>query len=115
MGVEGIIAEGPEALPKLPPVHNVLIVVAGLTGLATALALHRLGVDAVVVLEQSKGLRNEGAALTLFPNAWRVLDALGVADVLRPHFINIMGSRVRSSKDGRVIKEFQNSDYPGGW
>lgn len=51
----------------------------------------RLGVDAVVVLEQSKSLRNEGAALTLFPNAWRVLDALGVADVLRPHFINIMG------------------------
>jgi len=51
----------------------------------------RLGVDAVVVLEQSKNLRNEGAALTLFPNAWRVLDALGVADVLRPHFINIMG------------------------
>jgi 2-polyprenyl-6-methoxyphenol hydroxylase-like FAD-dependent oxidoreductase len=48
-------------------------------------------VDAVVVLEQSKSLRNEGAALTLFPNAWRVLDALGVADVLRPHFINIMG------------------------
>jgi hypothetical protein len=51
----------------------------------------RLGVDAVVVLEQSKSLRNEGAALTLFPNAWRVLDALDVADVLRPHFINIMG------------------------
>jgi 2-polyprenyl-6-methoxyphenol hydroxylase-like FAD-dependent oxidoreductase len=48
-------------------------------------------VDAVVVLEQSKSLRNEGAALTLFPNAWRVLDVLGVADVLRPHFINIMG------------------------
>ncbi|CAK9869401.1 unnamed protein product [Sphagnum jensenii] len=91
MGVEGIIADGPEVLPKLPPVHNVLIVGAGLTGLATALALHRLGVDAVVVLEQSKSLRNEGAALTLFPNAWRVLDALGVADVLRPHFINIMG------------------------
>jgi cation diffusion facilitator CzcD-associated flavoprotein CzcO len=41
MGVEGIIADGPEALPKLPPVHNVLIVGAGLTGLATALALHR--------------------------------------------------------------------------
>jgi NADPH-dependent 2,4-dienoyl-CoA reductase/sulfur reductase-like enzyme len=71
-------------------VETVVIVGAGLAGLATALALHRVGVRAVV-LEQAESLRTEGTSLTLFPNAWRALDALGVAQELRPQFINIVG------------------------
>ena len=50
----------------------------------------RVGVKALV-LEQSGGLRTEGTSLSLFPNAWRALDALGVADKLRGSFINITG------------------------
>lgn len=76
-------------IPESPEYYLVEFVITLMTDLH--LRTCRLGVDAVVVLEQSKSLRNEGAALTLFPNAWRVLDVLGVADVLRPHFINIMG------------------------
>jgi 2-polyprenyl-6-methoxyphenol hydroxylase-like FAD-dependent oxidoreductase len=50
----------------------------------------------VLVLEQSGGLRTEGTSLSLFPNAWRALDALGVADKLRGSFITITGYRFHS-------------------
>ncbi|KAF5727688.1 hypothetical protein HS088_TW22G01385 [Tripterygium wilfordii] len=60
---------------------DVVIVGAGIAGLATAVALKRVGVRALV-LERAKELRTTGAALTLFPNAWLALDALGVSHKL---------------------------------
>ncbi|PSS21561.1 FAD-dependent urate hydroxylase [Actinidia chinensis var. chinensis] len=62
-------------------VEDVVIVGAGIAGLATAVALKRVGIEALV-LERSEGLRATGAALTLFPNAWRALEALGIAHKL---------------------------------
>ncbi|KAK9949995.1 hypothetical protein M0R45_005502 [Rubus argutus] len=62
-------------------VEDVVIVGGGIAGLATAVALKRAGVEALV-LERSEGLRATGAALTLFPNAWYALDALGVSHKL---------------------------------
>ncbi|KAL5214278.1 hypothetical protein ABZP36_003430 [Zizania latifolia] len=64
-----------------------VIVGAGIAGLATALALRRAGVagtggGGVVVLERHAGLRAAGAALTIFPNGWFALHALGVAHKL---------------------------------
>ncbi|KAM0940459.1 putative FAD-binding domain, FAD/NAD(P)-binding domain superfamily [Dioscorea sansibarensis] len=61
--------------------HDVVIVGAGIAGLATALALKKIGIQSIV-LERSHDLRTTGAALTLWPNAWRALDALGVAKEL---------------------------------
>ncbi|KAF8012001.1 hypothetical protein BT93_I0199 [Corymbia citriodora subsp. variegata] len=61
--------------------EELVIVGAGIAGLATAVALKKVGVRAVV-LERSEGLRAAGAALTLFPNAWHALDALGISDKL---------------------------------
>ncbi|KAG9444267.1 hypothetical protein H6P81_015607 [Aristolochia fimbriata] len=58
--------------------EDVVIVGGGIAGLATALALKRIGICSLV-LERSHELRTTGAALTLFPNAWRALSALGVA------------------------------------
>lgn len=55
----------------------------------------RVGVKALV-LEQSGGLRTEGTSLSLFPNAWRALDALGVADKLRGSFVTITGYSLHS-------------------
>ncbi len=49
--------------------EEVVIVGAGIGGLATAVALKRVGVKAVV-LERMAELRATGAALTLFSNAW---------------------------------------------
>ncbi|KAJ0097197.1 hypothetical protein Patl1_27745 [Pistacia atlantica] len=63
--------------------EDVVIVGAGIAGLATGVALQRLGIR-VLILERSPELRAAGAALTLFPNAWLALDALGVAHKLSP-------------------------------
>lgn len=61
--------------------EDVVIVGAGIAGLATALALQRVGVR-TLVLERSHTLRAAGAALTLSQNAWIAIDALGIADKL---------------------------------
>ncbi|KAF8378473.1 hypothetical protein HHK36_029814 [Tetracentron sinense] len=50
-------------------------------GLATAIALMKVGIRALV-LERSHELRATGGALNLFPNAWVALEALGVAHKL---------------------------------
>ncbi|CAA7391445.1 unnamed protein product [Spirodela intermedia] len=62
--------------------EDVVIVGAGIAGLATALGIHRLGLRSLV-LEWSDSLRSSGFALTVWANAWRALDELGVADSLR--------------------------------
>ena len=62
-------------------VEDVVIVGGGIAGLATAVALKRAGIEALV-LEKSESLRTTGAALNLFPNAWFALDALGVSHKL---------------------------------
>ncbi|CAL0311643.1 unnamed protein product [Lupinus luteus] len=84
--------------------EHVVIVGAGIAGLATALSLHRLGVGSLV-LEQAESLRTSGTSLTLFKNGWRVLDAIGVANDLRTQFLEIQGMVIKSV-DGRELRDF---------
>ncbi|GLJ34430.1 hypothetical protein SUGI_0692310 [Cryptomeria japonica] len=70
--------------------HDIVIVGGGVAGLATALALHRLGVKSLV-LEKASSLRTSGAAFIMWANAWKALDALGVADSLRPNYCQLDG------------------------
>lgn len=65
---------------------EVVIVGAGIAGLATALALHRVGIKSLV-LESAPGPRDGGAAIALWRNAWRALDVLGVGEKLRHRYI----------------------------
>ena len=65
---------------------EVVIVGAGIAGLAAALALRRVGVGGVLVLERHAELRSTGAALTIFPNGWFALRALGVAHKLTSRY-----------------------------
>ncbi|KAK2996636.1 hypothetical protein RJ639_025048, partial [Escallonia herrerae] len=77
---------------KMEKVEDVVIIGAGIAGLATAVALKRVGVRAVL-LERSDELRATGTALSLFPNAWLALDALGVSHKLTPLYVpTIRGS-----------------------
>ncbi|KAM0047088.1 putative FAD-binding domain, FAD/NAD(P)-binding domain superfamily [Helianthus debilis subsp. tardiflorus] len=85
-------------------VHNhedvdIVIVGAGLAGLTTALALHRLGLRALV-LESSGSLRVTGFALTLWTNAWKALDVVGIGDSLRQKCIQIKGLKMVSPDTG---------------
>lgn len=56
---------------------EVVVVGAGIGGLATAVALQRAGHRAVV-LEQTRSLRPVGAGISLWSNGVKVLDALGL-------------------------------------
>ncbi|GCE06987.1 FAD-dependent monooxygenase [Dictyobacter aurantiacus] len=60
----------------------ILIIGAGIGGLATALALQQAGF-AVQIFERSKELRELGAGLTLWANAVRVLEELGMAELVQ--------------------------------
>src|SRR5271170_191528 len=58
---------------------NIGIIGGGIGGVATAVALHRAGIDATVY-ERANELREVGAGMMLWPNATRVLKELGVLE-----------------------------------
>ncbi|MEO9216935.1 MAG: FAD-dependent monooxygenase [Bacteroidia bacterium] len=60
------------------------IIGGGITGLTTALALHKLGIQSVVY-EQATELNEIGAGILLQPNAIKVLDWLGIKDEIKKH------------------------------
>ncbi|EXC02067.1 Zeaxanthin epoxidase [Morus notabilis] len=88
--------------------EDIVIVGAGIAGLATAVSLHRLGLRSLV-LEQAESLRTGGTSLTLFKNGWRVLDAIGVGSELRSQFLEIQGMVIKS-EDGRELRSFKFKD-----
>jgi 2-polyprenyl-6-methoxyphenol hydroxylase-like FAD-dependent oxidoreductase len=61
---------------------RVLVVGGGIGGLATGLALRRVGIDAIV-LEQAPRLEAVGAGIGLAANAMQALDRIGVGDAVR--------------------------------
>ncbi|PKI52465.1 hypothetical protein CRG98_027157 [Punica granatum] len=69
---------------------HIVIVGAGIAGLTTALGLHRLGIRSLV-LESSDQLRTTGFALSIWPNAWKALDALSIGDSLRRDHRSLLG------------------------
>ncbi|MCL7049492.1 hypothetical protein MKW94_027752 [Papaver nudicaule] len=62
--------------------NKIVIIGGGICGLATALALHKKGLESVV-LERSDKLRTTGATILIHTNGWRALDQLGVGNQLR--------------------------------
>lgn len=61
---------------------HVLIIGGGIGGLAAAIALQQIGL-AVTVFESTPELREVGAGLSLWPNAVKALDKLGLGEPLR--------------------------------
>ncbi|CAH2062605.1 unnamed protein product [Thlaspi arvense] len=81
-----------QKMQRLEPENEIVIVGGGICGLATALALHRKGINSLV-LEKSEILRASGAAIGILDNGWRALEQLGVADRLRQTAIPVQGAR----------------------
>ncbi|KAL2489702.1 FAD/NAD(P)-binding oxidoreductase family protein [Forsythia ovata] len=88
--------------------EEIVIIGAGIAGLATAVSLQRLGIRSLV-LEQTESLRTGGTSLTLFKNGWKVLDAIGVGNDLRSQFLEIQGMDIKS-EDGRELRSFKFKD-----
>lgn len=74
--------------------RRVIIIGAGIGGLAAAIALGRAGVD-VEIYERSGELAPIGAGLSLWNNALVALDRLGVGDAVRARSVPGTGSGLR--------------------
>ena len=85
-----------------------LIVGGGIGGLCAAIALRRVGVDAHV-FEQADALREVGAGLTVWTNAVKVLDRLGVLGSVRATASVTERFQVRNRR-GDVLDESRPGD-----
>ncbi len=97
---------------------KILIAGAGLGGLAAALSLLKRGID-VEVFEQSKELREVGAGLHISPNAFRVLDELGIGQEVMEKSCVAAGREVRLWSSGETwpifdlgIKSVERYGFP---
>lgn len=61
--------------------QRILVVGAGIAGLATAIALQRRGHDVAIVEERTD--TSSGAGISIWPNALAALDAIGLGDAVR--------------------------------
>eukprot|EP01018_Ginkgo_biloba_P029761 Gb_17957 [translate_table: standard] len=86
---------------KYEEFEGIVVAGGGIAGLATALALHRVGLKNLV-LERADGLRATGTALTIWKSAWKALDALGIGDELRQHHLQLQAAQMVST----VVKEY---------
>lgn len=82
--------------------ETVIIIGAGIGGLAAALALERAGVD-VEVHERAPELTEVGAGLALWPNGLRALDAIGLGAAVRALGGPDVCATMRAP-DGRVLQ-----------
>ena len=83
---------------------RIVIIGGGVGGLAAALALRREGFEPVVY-ERAPALLEVGAAIAVWPNAFRVLERLGLAETILAR-----AGRMRSvrwlGRDGRLYNRF---------
>src|SRR6185436_14115806 len=83
---------------------RVVIVGAGIGGIATALALRRHGIEHIV-LEQAQRLSEVGAGIQLSPNGMRILDWLGVAEALEAVAVEPTSHVFRDWRTGETLLE----------
>lgn len=89
--------------------RTAVVVGGGLGGLAAAVGLHHAGWD-VAVYERAASPKEIGAGITLWPNAIRALDWLGVGDAVRA-FGGIQGVGAYRRPRGRVLKRTDSASF----
>ncbi|MDT0164539.1 FAD-dependent monooxygenase [Actinotalea sp. AC32] len=78
-----------------------VVVGGGIAGLACAVGLHQQGWE-VSVLERAAGSHVAGAGITLWPNALRALDVLGLGDAVEARGAVQRAGEVRTSRGRRL-------------
>ena len=84
---------------------------AGIGGLAAAVGLRRAGVD-VTVLEQAPSIGEVGAGISLWPNALRALDALGVGPAVRAAGVPAVSRGGLRRPSGAWVRRKRRDDIP---
>lgn len=74
-----------------------IVIGSGIGGLAAAIALRKVGVE-VAVYERAAELREVGAGISLWANALRALDAIGVGDAVRAVSLPAVRSEMRVNR-----------------
>jgi salicylate hydroxylase len=89
---------------------KIAIVGGGIGGLTTALAMTQAGF-AVTVYERAAQLADQGAGITLAPNATRVLYHLGVGPDLEATAVTPPKTEYRHYRTGHVIFRMITKDF----
>ena len=79
-----------------------LVIGGGIGGMATAIALERAGLEAIV-FEQSAELAEIGAGIGMHANAMRVLNRFGAGDFVRSHGARVDSGEWRRLDSGETI------------
>ena len=82
--------------------NAILIAGGGIAGLATSIALGRMGL-AVRVLERVEAFSDEGAGIQLGPNATKILDQWGVLDRLEKKAVRSEGIAIGDGMTGEHL------------
>jgi 2-polyprenyl-6-methoxyphenol hydroxylase-like FAD-dependent oxidoreductase len=90
---------------------RVVVVGAGIGGLAAAVALRRIGIEALVI-ERTASIREVGAGLAIWSNAINALRELGLEDTVMASASAIDRHVVQSSK-GRFIARTEFTELAG--
>jgi 2-polyprenyl-6-methoxyphenol hydroxylase-like FAD-dependent oxidoreductase len=88
-----------------------LVVGGGIGGLSAALSLARRG-GAVTVLERSKSFAEVGAGIQLAPNATRVLERLGVLEMILPVAVLPRRLVLADAIGARELTSLDLTDFP---
>ncbi|MCJ1400746.1 hypothetical protein MMC11_003954 [Xylographa trunciseda] len=85
------------------PKFHVVIVGAGLGGLAASIGISRAGHE-VTILEQAAQLGEIGAGVQIPPNSSRILKRWGVLPAIESHSTAPQDIKIRSYRDGQVLQ-----------
>lgn len=86
--------------------HTMLTSIAGMGGLATALALAKQGFRHIDVYESASNLGFVGAGIQLAPNMARILDRLGVWKEIEAEAVDLKDTSIRRESAERNPRGF---------
>ena len=89
---------------------RIIVIGSGIAGLSAAIALRKVGID-VTVYERTPELREVGAGISLWANALRALDYLGVGEAVRAVSLSLDHSEMRAEEGRRVQATFSGASW----